>query len=918
MFRFLRLLPAPRATLGAALFGVCSTLAPGVPARAGLIHFKRGASHVENSIRIEGDAASYWTAPYSTSTIHIPMTVVDSSNWGPEFRGICAIVRDVSGVPTPSLEVAMSNRELRVRSIDALGSVATIQFDYLQALSLTDASALDNQRVLISVVVGGPINLRALMIVPESVSAVRVVADDGPPGHVVPPGEHVLIGGSGDPGQSGALASLDGIAGGMVVARRFALTDEEVLELFDVNDLGAFVEGANGLLRGRLAWGTSLAMIVRNHPGLSLAPGSEDTLSVFDVTASAFDRLLAFPGEPRVSFGPRTSGVHVRPSDFGWGVSPALVLEPPNEIPLPVEAPLLRRFAEGVIDRPFRCIVSANSRGDSLGGDAGQTALGDAFFQGAEELTEPDDYAQTLRPEIRWEYAAGLFSAAPQRIVGYGASLHVGISNHSPFLGYAYPNQTTGNRLAHRIRTDTGNTGGRQLARDVTRLTLRDAVMLEPDMSGGAAVPFFDVIMSNMGAIRPLDAKTISLYLLKGPGQGRVEIVRANRTGRFAGQVDLDPAGPVNTANLDTTTLESVCIAYTEDPPTLIATGDLLALAGAPIGGLGVQTQAPGSSVSGFGVVVSSTYNAASNETTLTLERMIGHDGVTPMPGDAIKLGPWDIVELCVHFPTELFGKGKGQIGNNWPLARLQNLSPESPVFLLYQVVEGSRPGMIPMSVGRAGTDYKVWPEFSFMTPSTLSGRPALETFIERLAPEAWIMRPAQNAATINGVTAPQAEWVVDLVRRAAPDSELIYITDAEHAFFDELDPISDTIYHNTLREICDRRGVGYASVQSASGTYATQLLYGRRRDSQHFTSSGVHDDGVLVLNALLEATLPLPGCSPADLASPYDSLDFSDVIAFLSAAAAESPVADLAPPEGVFDFSDVIAFLTAFGAGCP
>lgn len=64
-----------------------------------------------------------------------------------------------------------------------------------------------------------------------------------------------------------------------------------------------------------------------------------------------------------------------------------------------------------------------------------------------------------------------------------------------------------------------------------------------------------------------------------------------------------------------------------------------------------------------------------------------------------------------------------------------------------------------------------------------------------------------------------------------------------------------------------------------------------------------------------------IPGggaCNVADLSEPLGTLDFSDVLAFLSAFSAGDPAADLAAPTGVFDFSDVIAFLGAFGAGCP
>ncbi len=59
-------------------------------------------------------------------------------------------------------------------------------------------------------------------------------------------------------------------------------------------------------------------------------------------------------------------------------------------------------------------------------------------------------------------------------------------------------------------------------------------------------------------------------------------------------------------------------------------------------------------------------------------------------------------------------------------------------------------------------------------------------------------------------------------------------------------------------------------------------------------------------------------GCSPADLAEPLGQLDFSDVVAFLSAFTSEDSAADLAEPVGQLDFSDVVAFLTAFSAGCP
>ncbi len=74
-------------------------------------------------------------------------------------------------------------------------------------------------------------------------------------------------------------------------------------------------------------------------------------------------------------------------------------------------------------------------------------------------------------------------------------------------------------------------------------------------------------------------------------------------------------------------------------------------------------------------------------------------------------------------------------------------------------------------------------------------------------------------------------------------------------------------------------------------------------------------DNGSASGSAYLFITNP---CSPADLAEPFGSLNFSDVAAFLIAFDAMDPAADLSPPVGAFDISDVVAFLAAFDAGCP
>ncbi len=87
-------------------------------------------------------------------------------------------------------------------------------------------------------------------------------------------------------------------------------------------------------------------------------------------------------------------------------------------------------------------------------------------------------------------------------------------------------------------------------------------------------------------------------------------------------------------------------------------------------------------------------------------------------------------------------------------------------------------------------------------------------------------------------------------------------------------------------------------------------------------------DAGVYTCNVIIDCgtiasepatlTISTAGCSLADLSEPFGVLDFSDVLAFLTAFAAEDPAADVSPPLGVFDFSDVLGFITDFAAGCP
>ncbi len=56
----------------------------------------------------------------------------------------------------------------------------------------------------------------------------------------------------------------------------------------------------------------------------------------------------------------------------------------------------------------------------------------------------------------------------------------------------------------------------------------------------------------------------------------------------------------------------------------------------------------------------------------------------------------------------------------------------------------------------------------------------------------------------------------------------------------------------------------------------------------------------------------------PADLAAPAGSLDFLDILEFLTYFVGNDSWADFGLPRGQFDFSDAVEFLTQFVAGCP
>lgn len=59
-------------------------------------------------------------------------------------------------------------------------------------------------------------------------------------------------------------------------------------------------------------------------------------------------------------------------------------------------------------------------------------------------------------------------------------------------------------------------------------------------------------------------------------------------------------------------------------------------------------------------------------------------------------------------------------------------------------------------------------------------------------------------------------------------------------------------------------------------------------------------------------------GCTAADLAEPFGTLNFFDISAYIALYNQQDPAADLAGPTGVWNFFDISAFVSLFNAGCP
>lgn len=78
------------------------------------------------------------------------------------------------------------------------------------------------------------------------------------------------------------------------------------------------------------------------------------------------------------------------------------------------------------------------------------------------------------------------------------------------------------------------------------------------------------------------------------------------------------------------------------------------------------------------------------------------------------------------------------------------------------------------------------------------------------------------------------------------------------------------------------------------------------------------HPNGSAVVLAEAAFVLDLHPVCEADLAEPFGSLNFFDIIEYIARYNAQSPDADLAEPFGAFNIFDILAYIDRYNAGCP
>lgn len=133
-------------------------------------------------------------------------------------------------------------------------------------------------------------------------------------------------------------------------------------------------------------------------------------------------------------------------------------------------------------------------------------------------------------------------------------------------------------------------------------------------------------------------------------------------------------------------------------------------------------------------------------------------------------------------------------------------------------------------------------------------------------------------------------------------------------------------IQTSQLRELCEQDGHAFINLFDffSGQTLAGEMTTPRGTATYTMDAFSTHPNDAATASNLMQdiewSFDPLNWVRPcpADLAEPFGTLNFFDLLHFINYYDAQDPRADLAEPVGVFNFFDLTAYLASFNAGCP
>jgi hypothetical protein len=130
--------------------------------------------------------------------------------------------------------------------------------------------------------------------------------------------------------------------------------------------------------------------------------------------------------------------------------------------------------------------------------------------------------------------------------------------------------------------------------------------------------------------------------------------------------------------------------------------------------------------------------------------------------------------------------------------------------------------------------------------------------------------------------------------------------------------PFTETLIGNSfVNGQSDGTGGSADSINNVEMVYLSAGLAGEYtiRVKGTAINTGTQGFALVITGDVAEATA---GCTDADLAEPYGTIDIFDVLAFIEGYNSQDPSVDFADPIGTFDIFDVLEFISSYNAGCP